>query len=157
KLKNAWGIWYTEKEPVEVVLKFETAVAKRVAETQWHHTQQIEVLEDGRLRWQADVDEWREMLPWIRGWGADVEVLEPQELRGQVIRHVREMIKQYGLQTENDQMDKPTELPESNSTDSKIEQTKYTVENEGPKTADEVSPELMELFDKFMDVGEESG
>ncbi|MCP4421723.1 MAG: WYL domain-containing protein [Chloroflexi bacterium] len=97
KLKNAWGIWYTEKEPVEVVLKFETAVAKRVSETQWHHTQQIEVLEDGRLRWQADVDEWREMLPWIRGWGADVEVLEPKALRRKIEREVLRMADVYKL------------------------------------------------------------
>ncbi len=97
KLKNAWGIWYTEKEPVRVVLRFGTAVAKRVAETQWHHTQQVERLEDGRLRWQADVAEWREMLPWIRGWGADVEVLEPKALRRKIEREILRLTAVYQM------------------------------------------------------------
>ncbi|MCP4358850.1 MAG: WYL domain-containing protein, partial [Chloroflexi bacterium] len=105
KLKNAWGIWYTDKESIEVVLKFSNKVAKRALETMWQVGEDTAVEDDGSVIWRAKVDEWREMLPWIRGWGADVEVLEPPELRGQVIRHVREMIKQYGLQTENDQMD----------------------------------------------------
>lgn len=96
KLKNAWGIWYTDTEPQRVVLKFTTAVAKRVTETQWHHTQQIEILADGSLRWQAEVDEWREMLPWIRGWGADCEVLEPVVLRETLMGEAKAMAERYG-------------------------------------------------------------
>ncbi len=102
KLKNAWGIWYTEKGPERVVLRFGAAVAKRVAETQWHHTQQIETLGDGRLRWQAEVDEWREMLPWIRGWGADVAVLEPKALRREIEREVMRMADVYKLALNRD-------------------------------------------------------
>ena len=41
-LRDAWGIWYTEKEPVEVVLRFHPDVAMRVKESRWHHSQQIE-------------------------------------------------------------------------------------------------------------------
>ncbi|MFC1997968.1 WYL domain-containing protein, partial [Chloroflexota bacterium] len=79
-LKDAWGIWISEKTPQEVVLLFDASVARRVQETQWHYTQETEVLADGSLRWKAQVAEWREMLPWIRGWGADCEVLEPPSL-----------------------------------------------------------------------------
>ncbi|MFN3334978.1 MAG: helix-turn-helix transcriptional regulator, partial [Caldilinea sp.] len=69
-LRNAWGIWYTEHEPVEVVLRFHPRLAQRVQETQWQRGQQIEVLPDGWLLWRANVAEPQEMLPWIRGWGA---------------------------------------------------------------------------------------
>jgi len=36
------------------------------------------------------------MLPWIRGWGADVEVLEPEELREQMMGETRRMAQMYG-------------------------------------------------------------
>ncbi len=79
-LRNAWGIWYSEKEPVEVVLRFHPRVARRVQETQWQRGQQVEVQPDGWLLWRAKVAEPQEMLPWIRGWGGDVKVMEPEEL-----------------------------------------------------------------------------
>ncbi len=37
------------------------------------------------------------MLPWIRGWGADVEVIEPTELRDEMIREAKRLAKRYGL------------------------------------------------------------
>ena len=80
-LRDAWGIWYTEKEPVEVKLCFRPAVAMRVKESRWHHSQQIEEQPDGSLIWRVKIAESLEMVPWVRGWGADVEVVEPEELR----------------------------------------------------------------------------
>ncbi len=81
RLRNAWGIWYTDNEPVEVVLRFHPNVARRVQETQWQRGQQVEVQPDGWLLWRALIAEPQEMLPWIRGWGADVEVVGPEEMR----------------------------------------------------------------------------
>jgi CRISPR-associated endonuclease/helicase Cas3 len=80
-LADAWGIWYTEAQPVEVVLKFHPRVAHRVRETRWHRSEEVQDQPDGSLIWRARVAEVQEMIPWIRGWGADVEVLEPLELR----------------------------------------------------------------------------
>lgn len=97
KLKNAWGIWYTEKEPEEVVLKFSQRVARRVLETSWHADERPpEVTADGSVIWRAKVDEWQEMVPWIRGWGADCEVLEPPELKEQMMGEARRLARVYG-------------------------------------------------------------
>ena len=95
QLKDAWGIWFTEEEPVTVELKFSPRVAKRVRETQWHHTQEVEELEDGSLLWRAQVATWREMLPWIRGWGADCEVVGPEGLRERLMREARRLAEVY--------------------------------------------------------------
>ncbi|MCE5257839.1 MAG: WYL domain-containing protein [Chloroflexi bacterium] len=80
-LKDAWGIWYTGEEPVEVVLKFSQRVARRVKETRWHRSEQVTQMDDGKLLWRAWIAAPQEMVPWIRGWGSDVEVLEPEGLR----------------------------------------------------------------------------
>lgn len=95
-LADAWGIWYTEKEPVEVVLRFHPRVAARVRETQWHRGEQVEEQADGHLLWRARVAEPQEMLPWIRGWGADVEVVEPKALRETLMGEAKAMAEQYG-------------------------------------------------------------
>jgi CRISPR-associated endonuclease/helicase Cas3 len=97
KLADAWGIWYTEAEPVEVVLRFHPRVAHRVRETRWHRNEQTEEQPDGSLIWQAQVAEPQEMLPWIRGWGADVEVLAPGELREALIKEARRIALLYQL------------------------------------------------------------
>jgi predicted DNA-binding transcriptional regulator YafY len=46
-------------------------------------------MEDGTLIWRAFIAEPREMLPWIRGWGADVEVIVPMELRKSIAQELR--------------------------------------------------------------------
>jgi CRISPR-associated endonuclease/helicase Cas3 len=96
-LADAWGIWYTEAEPVEVVLKFHARVAGRVLETQWHRGEETQPQPDGSLLWRARVAEPQEMVHWIRGWGADVEVLEPKELRRELMRETKRLMRQYGL------------------------------------------------------------
>ena len=99
-LRDAWGIWYTEGEPVEVVLRFHPRVAHRVRETRWHPSERIEEQRDGSLIWRAQVAEPQEMLPWIRGWGADVEVLAPEELRLTLVREARALARLYGVASE---------------------------------------------------------
>lgn len=97
-LADAWGIWYTEAEPVEVVLRFHPRVAGRVRETQWHRSEEVEEQPDGYLLWRARVAEPQEMLPWIRGWGADVEVVGPEGLRVALMGEARRLAEMYGWQ-----------------------------------------------------------
>lgn len=98
-LRYAWGIWGREGEPERVVLRFsrERAV-RRLKESVWHPLETITDLEDGGCLWQAPIAEWQEMLPWIRGWGADVEVLEPRDLREMMMGETKAMAEQYGWQ-----------------------------------------------------------
>ena len=78
-------------------LRFSPKVARRVSETRWHTSERIEELENGGLLWTATVAEPREMLPWIRGWGAEVEVLSPPELRDMLLDELRRLNQLYCL------------------------------------------------------------
>ncbi len=95
-LRDAWGIWFTDKEPVEVVLRFHPRVANRVLETVWHPSEEVEEHPDGSLIWRAKVAEPLEMIPWIRGWGADVMVLAPPELREWMMGEAKALAELYG-------------------------------------------------------------
>lgn len=96
-LRHAWGIWGSEDEPQRVRLRFAPGVAaRRLRETLWHPLEELTDLEDGSVLWEAPIAEWREMLPWVRGWGADVEVLEPAELRESIMGEARSLAMLYG-------------------------------------------------------------
>ena len=94
-LKHAWGIWYVDRETVTVKLRFSAAVTRRVKESIWHPLEKVEDTEDGGCIWSVDIAEWREMLPWVRGWGADCEVLEPEGLREALTHEAQSLAEMY--------------------------------------------------------------
>ncbi|NMC13604.1 MAG: WYL domain-containing protein, partial [Chloroflexi bacterium] len=81
----------------EVELRFSKQVARRVLESRWHPSEKITEQKDGSLMWCASIAEPQEMLPWIRGWGADVEVLKPEQLRETLKNEVEKMAGLYGI------------------------------------------------------------
>ena len=97
RLEEAWSIWFNEGEPVKVQLKFSSGVAGRVKESLWHSSQRIMELDTGELLAEFEISEPEEMYPWIRGWGADVEILEPEYLRQRFVGEIKEMGRKYGI------------------------------------------------------------
>lgn len=107
-LNGAWGIWFNKDEqPTTVKLRFSSFVRKRVEESRWHPSERTAPDEQGGLIWTAEIDEPQEMLPWIRGWGADCEVLAPQELREQAMGDVRRQMRMYGIESKTHPSDSP--------------------------------------------------
>jgi predicted DNA-binding transcriptional regulator YafY len=96
KLQQAWGVMYSDEEPVTVRLRFSAAVTPRVRETRWHPSQKLTLTRDG-CEWTATIGDTLEIEPWIRGWGGDCEVVEPAALRERVIQHIRQAMKTYHL------------------------------------------------------------
>ncbi|MGH3630625.1 MAG: helix-turn-helix transcriptional regulator [Sciscionella sp.] len=95
-LQRAWGVMYGGEQPVHVKLRFSQYVSRRVRETTWHASQTLTDTPDG-LIWEADIGDITEIRPWIRGWGADCEVLEPVELRDGMIQEARRLAFTYGI------------------------------------------------------------
>jgi CRISPR-associated endonuclease/helicase Cas3 len=101
-LRYAWGIWRSDKEPETVQLRFKAGrAAKRLRESVWHPLEDVTQGENGDVIWSAPIAEPREMLPWIRGWGADVEVLGPAGLRELLIKELKRLEKMYGVSNSN--------------------------------------------------------
>jgi len=95
-LASAWSVMYGD-EPVEVRLRFSPQVTRRVKESVWHPSQVLEDCDDGGCILSVRVAMPLEMKPWIRGWGADVEVLEPEGLRREVGEEAKRMTEVYDV------------------------------------------------------------
>jgi len=75
--------WLTipEGKMYHVRLRFAPKVANNVAEVQWHKTQKVTRNPDGSATVDFRVDGLGEIKWWILGYGDQVEVLAPAELR----------------------------------------------------------------------------
>jgi len=87
-LASAWGIMGGE-EVVEVKLRFSPEVTYRIRESDWPGVVQVEHHPEGSCTMTLRVNHVLEMKPWIRGWGPDCEVLEPETLREEIAEEMR--------------------------------------------------------------------
>jgi hypothetical protein len=132
------------------------APAKRIAETRWHPSQK-EVVPDpdkpGWVRWEIQVAEPREVLAWLRSWGADCEVLEPSELRDEMMGGIRRLTWLYEI-TGNNLNNIQQNLQQENNNRMFPQKdniaSPYTVTNDGPKQAEDAPNELINLLNQYM-------
>ncbi|GIP53835.1 helix-turn-helix transcriptional regulator [Paenibacillus vini] len=79
---------------LEVLLKASPEIADKIAETGRFYMEMTKELDDGLMVtfrvWQSE-----ELLPYILGWGADVEVIEPESLRNRVREEAEKIFKRY--------------------------------------------------------------
>ncbi len=80
--KNVFGssLGVFSAEPERIEIEFTPRAAPYVQGRTWHESQQVSVLDDGRVRMTLDVsDDWA-LRSWLLGFGADVRVIAPQAL-----------------------------------------------------------------------------
>ncbi len=78
-----------------VTLRFTPAISPLIAEQQWHEAQETSLSADGFLTMSFPVSGFAEITREILKYGADVEVVEPEELREAVAKEIRRMEKMY--------------------------------------------------------------
>jgi len=90
---GSWGIVRGKKYRVK--LRFAREIADFVAECSWHPSQKLNRNKDGTLSAEFEVRGLSEIKIWILGFGQNVEVLEPEELRQDMQRTTLGMQKLY--------------------------------------------------------------
>ena len=94
-LGDAWEVNRETRTHQRVVVRFGPSVARRVAVMQWHEREHKTFGSDGSLTYSADVEGMDEIAGWIMSFGQHAEVIEPPELRTELLRRVREMAAMY--------------------------------------------------------------
>ena len=77
---NALGVLGGEGD-FRVIIRFSAAVVDRVREREWHESQELRDLSDGRLELRLRLGALPEIERWVLTWGSDAEVVQPKELR----------------------------------------------------------------------------
>jgi predicted DNA-binding transcriptional regulator YafY len=80
---------------ITATLRFAPAISPLIAEQQWHEAQETSLSADGFLTMSFPVSGFAEITREILKYGADVEVVEPPELRDAVAKEIRRMEKMY--------------------------------------------------------------
>ncbi|MCO6428711.1 YafY family protein [Nitrosomonas communis] len=91
----SYGIFAGKPKEIAVLL-FSSERARWVADEQWHPQQQGTLLPDGSYELRIPYADSKELVMDILKHGAEVEVIEPTELRQEVIKQLRAAIKKYG-------------------------------------------------------------
>lgn len=93
-LGKAW-LMIPEGRTWSVRLRFGPKVAGNVEEIVWHTTQRTQRLPDGSLIFEVDVDGLAEISWWIMGYGDQVVVEKPAELRSRVLQMAQGIVRLY--------------------------------------------------------------
>ena len=93
-LEGAYGI-FQGKKAFSVRLRFCAERARWIRLQQWHEKQRIVILPDGCLELHLPVTDIREIRLKVLQFGADVEVLEPMELRESIRLEIEKMTALY--------------------------------------------------------------
>ncbi len=78
-----------------VRLRFTAEAARWVREKQWHASQRLRPCKDGSLEVCFRLSHLGEVKRWVLSYGAACEVLEPAELRQQVLEELRQTLAGY--------------------------------------------------------------
>jgi predicted DNA-binding transcriptional regulator YafY len=92
--KQSYGI-FSGAPRHTALLRFSPQRAGWVAEERWHPAQQGQWLDDGRYELAIPYSDPREILLDILKYGPDVEVVEPEALRREVVERLRAALGQY--------------------------------------------------------------
>jgi predicted DNA-binding transcriptional regulator YafY len=93
-LEPAWGV-IADGKVGTIKLKFSSSVAQMFQEAIYHPSQIVTSGKDGSALVTLKVVPGVELVGWIMGWGENVEVLEPKELKDQVKATIKAMAKLY--------------------------------------------------------------
>ena len=87
RLESAFDIVY--EEPLEVKIWFSANQARYIKERTWSKTQKIEDQEDGSIILSMRTSSWWDVKRWVLSYGREAKVLEPEELKKEIIDEVK--------------------------------------------------------------------
>ena len=91
----SFGIWHNTGDPEEYELLFDSSLANYILEREWHKGQQMEQREDGLVYLKFSSNQKKQILSWVLGFGAAVEVLAPESLKAEIRANAEKILEKY--------------------------------------------------------------
>ena len=93
RIQQAFGI--TLEDPMDVKIRFSAWQARYIRQRTWHPSQEIEELDNGEIILSFQASGFYDIKSWILSHGADAEVLEPADLREEIIKELKKNLNFY--------------------------------------------------------------
>jgi proteasome accessory factor B len=94
-LAKSFGVFQGDGD-VHVKVRFAASVARYVTESSWHSSQQLTPQKDGSLLAEFNLGHTEEIKHWIQSFGKHAVVLEPEQLRAEMIGELNALRDAYG-------------------------------------------------------------
>jgi len=82
-LESAFDIVY--EDPIDVKIWFSANQARYIKERKWSKTQKIKDQKDGSIILSMRTSGWWDVKRWVLSYGAEAKVLEPEELKKEIV------------------------------------------------------------------------
>jgi predicted DNA-binding transcriptional regulator YafY len=93
-LSSAFGIIFDK--PIQVKIRFSRGVAPYIRERTWAQNQRItENEDDGSIVLEMETCGWLDVKRWVLFYGMHAEVLQPQEMRNEIVEELTNCLGQY--------------------------------------------------------------
>lgn|GEM_PF-2861071 len=92
-LNEALGI--VVGEAVDIRLAISSSASEYFKQRTWHRSQRVMEMADGSLHVFIKLPVTSELVSWLLGFGAELEVLEPQNLRDKMIDYAQKILNLY--------------------------------------------------------------
>ncbi|TSB47701.1 helix-turn-helix transcriptional regulator [Alkalicoccobacillus porphyridii] len=94
-LENRWTIIAEDEEETTFMVRFDPNIARYVDEFTFYTETSVTKEADGAVVLKATVKSRKEFLRWVRGFGLDAEVLEPQDIRDEIHNEYKIQMSRY--------------------------------------------------------------
>lgn len=91
--EKSWGT-YSGGEAYDVELKFTESTGKLIKDKIWIENQEITEKENS-VTMKMKVKLSYEFIAWVMGWGKEVEVIKPAELKKEILKRAKDIIAVY--------------------------------------------------------------
>jgi predicted DNA-binding transcriptional regulator YafY len=92
-LSSAFGIIFDK--PIRLKVRFSKQVAPYISERTWSPNQVITENEDGSIMLDMETWGWIDVKRWLLSYGTNVEVLEPVEMREEILVELKNCLCLY--------------------------------------------------------------
>lgn len=86
----------TGDEKIQLRIVFEGQAARYVKEYEHHKADKLTDLDDGKVLFEKNTTYTPDIVQWVLRFGADAEVLEPEDLKFEITWEVQRMARKYG-------------------------------------------------------------
>ena len=94
-VQGQFGLWKQGEQTHHVVIELSPFVSAYAKERSVHPSQRLEERQDGSVRLHLELGQLEQVVGWVLGFGPHAKVIEPPQLREDVLSTVAETLCRY--------------------------------------------------------------